>query len=570
MTTSPVLTENLTTGQKYDLLKEDDFITACLADGLEPREVLGLPLNPSRSTLCLSPVVLDKVNVETGEASTLVIPCGTSNALKCPSCAEFSARLRTRQIMNGLEPDGTQTALLTLTAPSFGKVHRSSYTVKDAFKVRKKHPREQEKHRLSVMKMKGKCSCGNFHDWTDHAVGTPFGSYDYAREIIWNENLPSLAKATTMNLKRRAEALGIAKDDFSIFAVWERQKRGALHQHILLCVKDNSFAFDRLIADIKTDWESPTSVISPSRLRWYRSADAKKRWAEYGPSKTSLSEASIPRATWKSKEDTPATSWGEIYDIRVLAAEQDENSLKVSGYEQAAHYLAKYLTKNQAAFSPEGLDATESYGLERHYLNFRRAALALCGDRIIAEALVAAAKRDIADFCEKLAIDGAFDAYPRKTRHLYKAEYEQKQARLLELKRAEENLAAGPYLTMIAPKRATYTIDKKFTTAVAVAASVPGAARSLAIRLNKMLDNGGFTGTLTSITNWNTTLTSLKAEMKSWVGTQEAYIDPAEYDYSLNFDEMRKLFLDRCRKRTRRPANLEAIQTVFFSPPSTG
>lgn len=523
----------------------------------------------TRAQRCKQPVVLDKTNVDTGGTSQLILPCGSSNALKCASCAEFQARLRTRQIMNGLEAEGMETALFTLTAPSFGKVHRASYSVKDEFKAKKRGLSESQtrKNKMTVMKKKGACPCGKFHSYTHELIGTPIAAYDYAGEIIWNENLPLLIKSAIRRIKYLANSFGIDAKDLSIYGVYERQKRGSLHAHLLICVNSNSFGFETLVADLKTNWESPTAKIPENRLEWYRSKECTSNWRRAKINETPP-KMSIPEARWKKGAKIPAIQFGEVMDVQVLGSQRNDASDGITGHHQASHYISKYLTKNQGAFAPEALQSIESPWVQSHYENFRRATLAICADRIVSEVLALSSQKQLKKFRENIADETTLSEEEQekagedflkllKTSEKYKEKGGkiERQELIRELYRGSE----------------TWRVDRKSITEIAGDRETRIASKSLVTRLNKILDNAGFTGSLVVLNNWNTTLTSLKEEMREWARSQSGFVeDTASYEYELNIEQMRK----ERKARVSTPligksVGLEAVFSVGLAPRPT-
>ncbi len=583
MSLSPELLASLTTGQKRHLLSDADFIEDCLNEGVSPASAVGLDGVPlTRISECVAPVALDRINPETGEVSELLLPCGSANSLKCPSCAEFQARLRQRQIMNGLTAPSTRVAFFTNTAPSFGKVHRASYTQKDEFKARHLSGAKREANRLTVMKRKGRCGCGSFHDWLDPRIGVPLDpqTYKYASEVIWSENLPNLMKSLTRKLRTLAEAHGIrsrneyangslvAPSQLSLYTVYERQKRGSLHAHTLIVVDDAEAEFESFFADLKTNWKgkhNPTASIPEHRERFYHSEDAQRRWSRFFPFGHTLNpDEVIPQVKWKGGHLRAGTEFGTVWDIRELAPEQDETG-EISGHQQAAAYLAKYLTKNQSALSPAAIASQKSLVMRSHLTAMRQATLALTGDRIVVEALLANVLGEIASVKEELAplelASLALSEYasPRQVREVERPlHYARQDLAYLQdladvLVDAKDNLRRHPLIDELFSEGKALSV-----TAVSVSEAVPRtrplvssavdgriikASRGLAIRLNKVLDNGGFTGSLTSISNWNTSLKDLKEEMKAYAtGGVE---DVTEFEYALNPARMRELAIDR-------------------------
>lgn len=552
---SPGYLATRTTAQKLLLLSDEAFLDACGEDDQDPYALLGISPDAPAVERCLHPVVLDRMNIATGEITNLVLPCGSPNAVKCPSCGEFQARLRQRQILNGLQIEGVQCALFTTTAPSFGAVHRPSWSAKDEYKNSKKPADQKRSHKMSVMKQKGPCPCGGIHEYKDDVVGTPLdvSTYDYAGEVIWSENLPALTKSLSKTLKRLALGFGIPKENFATFSVYERQKRGSLHLHTLITVQGLPKAFDLLVDEISRNWHihAPTAQIPAHRLAMYRSQTVQDRWGQvFGSEDASLAlsiEKSIPLVKWKRGELRPGTEFGTVYDIRTLQPTADVEDPNLSGYEQAGGYLAKYLTKNQSALSLDALALVKDHSpkLAKHYMTIRKATLALSGDRIVHEAQLNWHSVRQAEHVKRLA---EIDLLPIKTpddqverlilRDLLKdlpAEKQKVQDRL-------DACLPADVIDDVFPKSFPLTVPNHVLLKHPDE-EVRVVSRSLSIRLNKALNNGGFSGALTSVSNWVTSLTDLREEMKQFAtgGKQ----DLEEYEWSINVEQTRAKALDR-------------------------
>ena len=50
---------------------------------------------------CVRPIQLRRTNLDTGEADTVLVPCGHTLAHVCPSCAERARTLRAAQCREG-------------------------------------------------------------------------------------------------------------------------------------------------------------------------------------------------------------------------------------------------------------------------------------------------------------------------------------------------------------------------------------------------------------------------------------------------------------------------------------
>jgi len=192
---------------------------------------------------CAQPVNLagafQLVDKRTGEirhdySGQIMAPCGTRRAALCPSCAARYAEDAFHLIRAGLSGDDSKGVpasvrraprlVLTLTAPSFGKVHSRSIT-----KTGKVVP----------------CACGEAHRGADTRVSTPIDpdSYDYEHAVLWHANAGKLWHRFTIALQRRlAVAGGIPVREFKNHAkvsyskVAEYQKRGMIHFHAIIRV----------------------------------------------------------------------------------------------------------------------------------------------------------------------------------------------------------------------------------------------------------------------------------------------------------------------------------------------
>jgi len=139
------------------------------------------------------------------------VRCGSRIKSRCESCAELYrgdwAAIARSGVFDG-PVDLFRFYLLTLTAPSFGSVHRV--------------PREGAQRKP--------CGCGSVHTAADAGLrGVPLdpGSYDYAGQVAWNRDSGVLWDRTRRRLRDRWDSL-------EYFIVREWQDRGVLHVHVLV------------------------------------------------------------------------------------------------------------------------------------------------------------------------------------------------------------------------------------------------------------------------------------------------------------------------------------------------
>jgi hypothetical protein len=552
---------------RLGLLSNPEFVDWALSQGKTPNEALGFPDVLSRSLACVRPIILDRIS-ESGEMAELRIPCGTANALKCPSCSEFSQRLRQRQILNGFDSADTSTrvALFTNTAPSFGRVHRASITAKADFKTRHLYGAAKERALQIVANQKGPCVCGKFHRYDDAAVGTPLNrdTYNYAKEVVWSENLPALVKSLTRSLRYLARKLGIEDEQMGLFTVFERQKRGSLHTHTLVVVRGRPQAFDMLAKEIRTGWgpkkegrggiHVPTAKIPDYRVTWLHSDLTKKRWAQFAGSllpEDFDAKKAIPRAKWKGGELVPATQFGETWDWRELTGSTNLDGEKdgQNGFKQAGAYLSKYLTKNQQATAWDAISELP-HQQAVHFRSMRLAAGILTIDRIMVETVLRTLERSLKEIEQEIAAlqlsDFVEDEEEERLRGLAAGIHSEILATLKDLEKPTEN---NLFMRLFSGSFEFLSITQADVAKHAVSWGENRAARGLAIRINKVLDNAGFSGSLVGISHWGTTLKDLKDEMREYMAKADGGEEtPEEFLYLLNPVRMKEIRELRAKK----------------------
>ena len=145
------------------------------------------------------------------------VRCGSRRRSECPSCASLWAGDSSRLARSGVyDADGQPVQgfrffFITLSAPSFGAVHRVPKWEKD---------RGQ------------RCRCGGAHESADSQFrGIPLNPdvYDYVGQVRWHQALGRLWNATVTAMRRVAP-------DLEFFRVYEAQARLALHAHVIVRV----------------------------------------------------------------------------------------------------------------------------------------------------------------------------------------------------------------------------------------------------------------------------------------------------------------------------------------------
>jgi hypothetical protein len=148
-------------------------------------------------------------------ATGVWVRCGSRIKSRCGSCAELYcgdwAAIARSGIFDG-PVENYRFYLLTLTAPSFGAVHRV--------------PRKGSQRTPQ-------CGCGSQHEATDAGLrGVPLNpsTYDYEGQVAWNRDAGLLWDRTRRRVRDRWDSL-------EYFIVREWQDRGVLHVHVLVRIE---------------------------------------------------------------------------------------------------------------------------------------------------------------------------------------------------------------------------------------------------------------------------------------------------------------------------------------------
>jgi hypothetical protein len=173
------------------------------------------------------------------------VRCQSRLKSKCPSCAELYRGDWAAIARSGIfdaDPLAFRFYLLTLTAPSFGAVHR--VPKHEGAKVRR-------------------CACGVLHSVADAELrGVPLdvAGYDYAGAVAWNRDSGVLWDNTRRRL--RDHFAGV-----EFFVVREWQDRGALHLHALVRIPIAGAPTDRMLGELARSAVA-FSKIDGSEVAW--------------------------------------------------------------------------------------------------------------------------------------------------------------------------------------------------------------------------------------------------------------------------------------------------------------
>ncbi len=244
----------------------------------------------------------------------LLKACGTRRETLCPPCASLyrgdAFALVAAGLRGGKEIPETvaehPAVLLTLTAPSFGAVHR-------------RRP-DGSCHPAGPCCPHGRALvCGRRHDESDQLLGQALCSqcYDYEGAVLFNAGVSELWRRTTIYALRSLGALlGMSAREaarqlrLSYVKVVEFQRRGSVHLHALVR------------ADVRDD----ELGLAPEGIE----ADTLATALRIAARKVS---APLPGCDGEHR-----IAWGQQLDATVVTAAGN-------GRRRAAAYLAKYATK---------------------------------------------------------------------------------------------------------------------------------------------------------------------------------------------------------------------------------
>ncbi|MEU4999724.1 replication initiator [Streptomyces sp. NPDC021622] len=171
----------------------------------------------------------------------LAVRCRNRRASRCPPCSYLHSGDTFQLVRSGLlGGKGTPSSVaehprlfVTLTAPSFGSVHRVTH---GGELCRARRGGGQCEHGRAV-------GCGLRHSRDDPAVGQPLcpDCYDYSAHVLWHAHAGELWNRTTRMIRRHlAGAGGIPQSRvgehlrLSFAKVAEYQQRGAVHFHAVV------------------------------------------------------------------------------------------------------------------------------------------------------------------------------------------------------------------------------------------------------------------------------------------------------------------------------------------------
>jgi hypothetical protein len=270
--------------------------------------------------------VISAVRSEDQPGGFIEVPCGNRRAAVCPSCAWLYKGDLWQVLAAGLrgghgvpeDVSGHPAVFVTLTAPSFGLVHRGPGRDGQPVRCRPRHDRPVCEHGRPA-------SCGRAHRDGEQAIGQPLCAecFDYQGAVLFNAIVPRLWNKTARALPQMlARELGVSRAvlrqhlRLSFGKVIEYQARGLIHVHAVIRADGPDGP-----GDVPPPWASAdllrTAVLTAAGLASVTLPDPGD-------------DASMLTLAWGSQADARAVRRG-------IDGELDE--------QKVAAYIAKYASK---------------------------------------------------------------------------------------------------------------------------------------------------------------------------------------------------------------------------------
>ncbi|WP_461081362.1 replication initiator [Streptomyces deserti] len=347
------------------------------------------PVHLSGSTTTLDAAtgeILHHYDTRNEPGERLLVRCRNRRATVCPACSRLHAgdtyHLVRAGLLGGKNVPATvrqrPRLFVTLTAPSFGPVHRAGELCR---------PRRDR----GVCEHGRPLGCGIVHAPDDPSVGQPLCAdcYDYTGHVLWHAHASKLWDRFVIDVRRRlASSVGLVQSRFTQHArlsfarVAEYQKRAAVHVHAIVRLDGPNGPADEPpawgsvdpLADairasarrvlIRTPYSPAVGELA---LRWGNQIDARPLHADGdGPDDDAVAAYVAKYVTKGASEtgagtDHPLTTWHDIETVPVsehvrtlmracwrLGALPEYEPLRLRAWAHTLGYRGHILTKSRA------------------------------------------------------------------------------------------------------------------------------------------------------------------------------------------------------------------------------
>ena len=298
---------------------------------------------------CANPIQASAYDPDLRARVPVMIRCGNRRAAICPSCSDLYAADTWQLVHAGTQgghhgmPESTAArpqVFVTLTAPSFGKVHTSNIHAGQPHRAC--HPADTGKAHCSHGKP---LWCNTIHQHDDPNVGQPLcpDCYDYTGHVLFNWHAPELWRRFTIALRRvlsrhlRHRGFDPNAVRVSFVKVAEYQRRAVIHYHVLIRLDPR-------------DEDSSATAESGSAVSGEELAALVLQAAHQVRLPVTMEPAADIRGQGDMCEDR-VLRFGAQIDTQVLTTGAGRGSESTPGLaRRVAAYLAKYTTKSVGEF----------------------------------------------------------------------------------------------------------------------------------------------------------------------------------------------------------------------------
>lgn len=330
--------------------------------------------------------ILSHYDTRNEPGERLLVRCRNRRASVCPACSRLHAGDTFHLVRAGLLGGKNVPAavrhrprlFITLTAPSFGPVHRTG----DVCRPRRERGACEHGRPLG---------CGAIHTPDAPVIGQPLcaGCYDYTAHVLWHAHASKLWDRFVIDVRRRlASSVGLVQSRFARHArlsfarVAEYQKRAAVHVHAVVRLDGPSgpddeppawgtaeLLIDAVLASARrVRVHTPySSAVGELALRWGAQVDARRLHADGdGPDNDAVAAYVAKYVTKGASEtgaglDHPLTTWAEIESAAVsdhvrtlirtcwrLSGLPEYEPLRLRAWAHTLGYRGHILTKSRA------------------------------------------------------------------------------------------------------------------------------------------------------------------------------------------------------------------------------